>query len=160
MRYSNLLGVIAILLCGVGFAISSGSLYYEHFVKNSEVPDGVFQPILLAPGASYQLTIVKDSDSSGSIVVWVREDRNEWFESESLLPAKTTISKIILDCEEQNLVINEQRIFGTNMTHLKTVENMRFIGNSSSAVSVVTLMAVCNGPKEINQPSPKSIKIL
>ena len=129
----------------------------------SSVPDGIYTPLLSVSGASYQINLIDLDEDTGTMVAWVREDRSNWFESESKMPARTTFTKMAIHCTTSNIIILEQRVFGPQMQHVTTVESMSLLADISSLASVVTIVTACpDAPSEHHQefkPSSSSAMV-
>jgi hypothetical protein len=90
---------------------------------------------------SVQISYLDMSDTTLS--AWVREDQRSWFISESTLPAQTTFTKLLVDCAESSVIIEEQRVFGFAMQHIATIKGSEYFNGRVPIVAQHLLASTC-----------------
>jgi hypothetical protein len=81
------------------------------------IPPGLYVPLRLERGASFQLNISSpEIDIKKEIITaWIREDRILPFLTDTGIMGKTVFTRITTDCANSKVAIVEQRAFDENM---------------------------------------------
>lgn len=138
-KFTTALHVILGFVIGVFLTVQTW-VYSE---GNQQVPHGIWSPVLMLRGISYQVNIsTAEFKNEDSATFWIREDRAMLFESETSLTGKTIISHVTVDCKNQTLELLEQRAFGDTMQFLGSRDG-KLATNMNTVMPLVVFVELC-----------------
>lgn len=124
--------------------------------KESVIPSGVYSTIFVGRSASYQMNIDQLflDEVNQKVTMWVREDRNAFFISETKLAGLTIFSRITLDCKNLTVSILEQRAFGEDMKYSGTSTDPTPFDKPNSPMTALSMLDICGSIPGIEQVEP------
>jgi hypothetical protein len=151
--------LIRIVAIGMAAAFAAGFLlaYFNFSSPNNHIPTGTYAPVLLVEGAalSYDESTVSINPMTSDVTLWIREDREDWFMTETKTMAKSTLTKVVVNCGDQHLSIVEQRSFGPHMMYMGERAGLSSVAGMNTPMELAAVLTVCY-PSADDRPAPKS----
>lgn len=132
----------------------AGALLAFSLQSSTGIPPGKYTPLKIYGGMSVQINLdsIESDSANGIYSLWVREDREGPFLTETGLMGRSVFSKITIDCNKKMITVLEQRAFDMNM---KLVASKTGSSKSlpNSMMTTVMIMTVCGKLAEL-EPAP------
>lgn len=115
-------------------------------IKQEKITHGTWISLYAGEQISIQLNSTSLKINGMQLTTWLREDRNEKFNTAYGVEGETVLSKVTIDCNSLLVTVHEQHAYNKTMSLVKSVKITTNMSAPLGAAELISVVTVCQIP--------------